>query len=44
MEKTTIAITHETWRQLNTLKRVGESFEDVIIRIIQERQHLVTEE
>lgn len=34
LEKTTIAIAHKNWERLSGLKRVGESFDDVIQRLI----------
>ena len=33
---TTIGITHQTWKDLNMRKKVGESFEDVIKRMLLE--------
>jgi predicted CopG family antitoxin len=34
---TNIRVSDETWRELNQLKQPGESFEDVIVRILEER-------
>ena len=34
MDKTKIQIGRDTWKSLNTMKRTGESFDDVIQRLI----------
>lgn len=34
---TNIRVSDETWRELNQLKDPGESFEDVIVRLLEER-------
>ncbi|HEY0090440.1 MAG TPA: hypothetical protein VGB37_16440 [Candidatus Lokiarchaeia archaeon] len=31
---TTIRISEKTWRRLNRLKKVGEHFEDLIVRML----------
>ncbi|APW98876.1 hypothetical protein CHINAEXTREME_14305 [Halobiforma lacisalsi AJ5] len=33
---TTIQVTEETWRQLNVRKNPGETFDDVIQRLLEE--------
>ena len=38
MDKTKIQISRETWRELNQLKQTGESFDDVIKRILSIRE------
>jgi len=37
MKKTTITISEETWRRLNQIKRLGESFDELINRIIESK-------
>jgi len=37
VEKTTIEIRVETWQRLNGMKTPGESFDDVITRVLEDR-------
>ena len=39
MSKTLIQISTETWKKLNSLKDVGDSFDDVIKRLIEEQKN-----
>lgn len=34
-QKTTIQISHEVWQIINKQKKVGENFNDVLIRLLQ---------
>lgn len=34
MAETTIGISRETWKELNARKEVGDSFEDVLRRVL----------
>lgn len=46
MKTTTIQISEKTWKQLSSLKNIGESFDDVIQRLIAtqtQRQHEVSQ-
>jgi len=36
MEKTTIEVSEKTWKELNAMKDPGESFDDVIGRILED--------
>ena len=35
MDKTKIQVNRDTWGELNSLKRLGESFDDVLKRLIE---------
>lgn len=37
-ETTTVEIKNETWKQLNRRKEPGDSFDDVISRLLEETQ------
>jgi len=38
-----IRVTTETWRELNQRKQPGDSFEDVLQRLLSERQEPISE-
>jgi len=38
-EKAPVTVSTQTWRRLNALKRPGESFEDVIDRLLNDTDH-----
>lgn len=37
-EKTAVNVTERTWRRLNARKRPGESFDDVVDRLLEENK------
>lgn len=37
-EKTTITVSVEAWKELNSMKGPGDTFEDVIWRIVEEEE------
>lgn len=44
MGMTTVAVAEENWERLNRLKRPGESFDDVIGRLLDSREEADTAE
>jgi len=36
MEKTTITVSHDCWERINSMRKVGDSMEDVIMRALLE--------